>query len=112
MRYFISGQTLSAGTWSHVAVVGDENRFRIYVNGELSMESDFQTTDGGNVEYLIGGLPDAGAYSGAVDDFAVFNVALENTEIKAIISKGVRGAFAVELGSKLVITWGALKSTF
>ena len=103
---------VSAGTWSHAAVVGDENNFRVYVSGELSVESAFQVTDGTNVTYILGGESGGESYSGAVDDFAVFNVALEDTEITAIMNGGVGFAFAVESEGKLATKWAALKSAF
>jgi len=103
---------VSAGTWSHAAVVGDENNFRVYVNGKLSVESAFQVTDGANVTYLLGGQSNGESYSGAVDDFAVFNVALADTEIAAIMNRGVGSAFAVESEGKLATKWAALKSAF
>ena len=46
-----------AGQWTHVAVVGDQTNFRIYVNGALTQESAFQITDGTNVTYYVGGDP-------------------------------------------------------
>jgi hypothetical protein len=103
---------VGAGTWSHAAVVGDESNFRVYVNGKLSVESNFQVTDGANVTYLLGGASGGESYSGAVDDFAVFNVALEDAVIEAIMNGGVDAALAVESEGKLATKWAALKSAF
>jgi len=44
-----------ANQWTHVAVTGDGTSFRIYVNEVLTQESAFQTTDGQNATYYIGG---------------------------------------------------------
>ena len=99
-----------ADAWSHAAVVSDAKNFRIYVNGELSKESDFQQTDGANVTYFVGGQSGGESYSGAVDDFAIFATPLKETDIKLIMDKGVTGGTAVELADKLATQWAVLKS--
>ena len=103
-------EVVAADTWTHFAVVGDTTNFRIYVNAELSQESDFQTTDGINANYYLGGDPDhlAESYSGAVDDFAIFTEALGEVDIMAIKDKGV--TTAVESKGKLATKWATLKS--
>ncbi len=75
-----------ADQWTHVAVVGDGTNFRIYVNGALSQESAFQTTDGSNATYYIGGDPTwiGESYSGIIDDVRIYNVALSAEEIEAL----------------------------
>jgi len=100
---------VDADTWTHAAVVSDKKNFRIYVNGELSEESNFQQTDGANVTYFIGGQSGGESYSGAVDDFGIFNVPLKETDIKLIMNEGVIGGTAVELRSKLATQWAVLK---
>jgi len=74
-----------ADQWTHVAVVGDGTNFRIYVNGALSQESAFQTTDGTNATYYIGGdPPTAGeSYTGMIDDVRVYNHVLSEDDIMA-----------------------------
>ena len=73
-----------ADQWTHVAVTGDGTNFRIYVNGALSQESAFQTTDGENTTYYIGGDTNFGeSYSGMVDDLRVYNHVLSEDDVKA-----------------------------
>jgi len=74
-----------ADQWTHVAVVGDGTNFRIYANGELSQESAFQTTDGSNATYYIGGDPTTTgeSYSGMVDDVRVYDHVLTEDDIMA-----------------------------
>jgi len=74
-----------ANDWTHVAVTGDETNFRVYVNGAVSQESAFQTTDGTNVTYYIGGDPGSTgeSYSGIVDDLRVYNHALTEEDVAA-----------------------------
>jgi len=75
-----------ADQWTHVAVTGDGTNFRIYVNGTLSQESAFQTTDGSNATYYLGGDPTwiGESYSGMIDDVLIYNVALSAEEIEAL----------------------------
>ncbi|MFH1884763.1 MAG: LamG domain-containing protein [Planctomycetota bacterium] len=74
-----------ADQWTHVAVTGDVTNFRIYVNGALSQESAFQTTDGTNATYYIGGDPTwiGESYTGMIDDFRVYNHVLSEDDIKS-----------------------------
>jgi hypothetical protein len=74
-----------ADQWTHVAVTGDGTNFRIYVNGALSQESAFQTTDGANATYYIGGDPTYTdeSYSGIIDDVRVYNHVMSEDDIRA-----------------------------
>jgi hypothetical protein len=74
-----------ADQWTHVAVTGDGMNFRIYVNGALSQESTFQTTDGTNAIYYIGGDPRwiRESFIGMIDDVRIYNMALTGLEILA-----------------------------
>ncbi|MBW7990689.1 MAG: LamG domain-containing protein [Planctomycetes bacterium] len=73
-----------ADQWTHVAVTGDETNFRVYVNGALSQESAFQTTDGENETYYIGGDTNFGeSYSGIIDDVRVYNHVLSEDDVRA-----------------------------
>ncbi|HCO92588.1 MAG TPA: hypothetical protein DIU00_01335, partial [Phycisphaerales bacterium] len=80
-----AADVVPASQWTHVAVTGDGTNFRIYVNGALSQESAFQTTDGENTTYYIGGDPGAGgeSYSGIVDDLRIYNHVLSEADIAA-----------------------------
>ena len=107
---------VAANKWSHVAVWGDAKNFRIYINGTLSKEAAFQKTDGANVNYYLGGDPPTTgeSYSGAVDDFAIFNEALKEADVVAIKNNGVGGVItsAVDPSNKSASTWAGLKSAF
>jgi hypothetical protein len=74
-----------ADQWTHAAVTGDGTNFRVYVNGELSQESNFQTTDGENATYYIGGDPTTGgeSYAGMVDDLRVYNHVMTEDDIRS-----------------------------
>jgi hypothetical protein len=75
-----------ADQWTHVAVTGDKTNFRIYVNGALSQTSAWQTTDGSNATYYLGGDPGTAgeSYAGMADELRVYDEALTVEKIKAI----------------------------
>ena len=82
-----------ANEWMHVAVTNDGNKIRIYANGDLAAETDFQETDGRNTIYSIGSrypITYQEAFAGWIDDFAIFSRALSEGEIKRIIQVGVK----------------------
>jgi hypothetical protein len=100
---------VDANTWTHAAVVSDAKNFRVYVDGELSKETPFQETRGNNGEYMIGGYAGGESYSGAVDDIAVFNEPLTETDIQSIMENGIDKFLSVSPQGKLAIQWGGLK---
>jgi len=73
-----------ANEWTHFAVTGDGTNFRVYVNGAQSQESDFQTTDGLNATYYIGGDPTwlGESYSGVIDDMRIYNHVLTQADVE------------------------------
>jgi hypothetical protein len=105
---------IEADKWTHVAVLSDEKNFRVYANGELIKESDFQKTDGGNEVHYLGDTPfSAGQfYSGVIDDFAILTRPLTEAEIKSIMGRGVEAFTAIEPAGKLATKWAILKSAF
>jgi hypothetical protein len=80
-----AGGVVPADEWTHVAVTGDETNFRVYVNGALTEESAFQTTEGTNAIYYIGGDPTwtGESYSGIIDDFRIYNHVMTEDDIRS-----------------------------
>ena len=79
-----------ADTWIHVAVTNDGDKLRIYLDGEMVAETDFQETDGGNAFYFIGSRFTTGEnFVGSIDDYAIFSRALNRDEINSIMETGV-----------------------
>ena len=93
--------------WMHVLVLGDGDKFRIYADGEMVAETDFQKTDGGNLTYRLGGSGGE-TFAGIMDDVAVFSRALDEDEI-ALIMDSVETFLPVEPQGKLATQWGNLK---
>jgi len=78
-----AADVVPANQWTHFAVTGDGTNFRIYVNGALSQESAWQTTDGANTTYYIGGTAGGESYTGMVDDLRVYNHTLSEGDVRA-----------------------------
>lgn len=94
--------------WSHAVVQSDGKNYRIYINGELAKETDFQETIGANETYRLGGEGGEG-YGGAIDDAAVFSRNLSENEIAAL-GDGLDAFLSVEPNDKLTTRWGKIKS--
>lgn len=101
------GGVVKKDEWTHVVVQSDSKKFRIYVNGKMTKESDFQETRGANAIYRLGGEGGEG-YGGAIDDAAVFSRALDENEIKTL-GNGVEEFLAVEPQGKLTTRWAHIK---
>ncbi|MDE0469633.1 MAG: LamG domain-containing protein [Candidatus Poribacteria bacterium] len=101
------GGIVEADKWMHVAVTGDGDKFKIYADGEIVAETDFQKTDGGNVTYRMGGSGGE-TFAGLLDDYAVFSRALDEDEI-SLIMEGVETFLPVEPQGKLATQWAKLK---
>jgi len=91
----VSGSTtLSADTWYHGAVTFSGNDVEIFLNGASdgtgtlsrnSMTSSLTFAGGTPATTAVGFSP----FSGLIDEFAVFDSVLSNTEITAIYNSGV-----------------------
>ena len=101
---------ISTEDWFHVAVVGDKSKFKIYLNGELKKETEFQETDG-EIETFFLAFDNRRwqeRYSGVMDEVCVFAESLSEDEIKSLM-EGVKKFLPVQIKGKLAVTWGDLK---
>ena len=83
----------------------------IWIDGKMEAEADFNEKDGygtGEGVFHIGRHYDRYT-AGIIDDVALFNVALEEEDMDAIMDNGVETAAAVEPVNKLTTTWGRIK---
>lgn len=88
--YIDSGVSVALNGWAHVALVQDETNVRIYVNGNLAnsvsdagapyMSNPNNATIGA---YVFGTA--VGFFNGLIDDVRIYNHALSQGEIQAII---------------------------
>ncbi len=101
------------GTWHHIVGVCEDLNVRMYLDGENIHESNQRAPfnfNGINEEDLrIGCAKGKPAYAfagGSIDEVAIWNRALSETEIRAVM----RGTlFAVSPKDKIATTWGNIK---
>ncbi len=78
------GNALPVGTWTHVAMVHDGTKDKIFINGALANEKDVAgALNSTNYPLGIGSNPiDGGNYfNGSLDDILIYNRALTDQEI-------------------------------
>ena len=91
----------------------DAGKASIWIDGKMDAEADFNTKDGyGTGEGVFHVARHYDRYTeGIIDDVAIFNVALEEEDIKFLMENGVETAAAVEPVNKLTTTWGRIKNS-
>jgi hypothetical protein len=79
--------------WNHYAFVKNEDETFIYQNGELLIEGFDMRPLNEITEFFVGVGPegDRRSYAGLIDDFGVFNTALDEAEINDIMMNGFSG---------------------
>lgn len=114
----LSQMLLPLDEWFHLAYVVTTGTMKCFVNGAITKETanaalkdlpgDTDTSD-----FLIGRTwEDQRFLGGAMDEVALFNVALSDDEIKRIAEDGlerVTGITAVDPTGKLATTWSKVK---
>jgi hypothetical protein len=114
---FAAGKTTPVNKWLHLAATGSKNGIIIYIDGERAGSTNNPyAPDPGNDDLSIGGCNEfANEYFvGLIDEVGIFNVALEDGDIKSIMEKGLRvalsGGSAVFSADRLAATWGNIKA--
>ena len=112
-----SGVASEIEEWFFVSATWDMVTLKIYVNGEFKGQSartgDLSPTV---VTAQIGRGEQtnltANAFNGIIDDVALFNVVLEEEDIKTLMDQGLKDALvaAVDLSGKLTTTWADVKT--
>jgi hypothetical protein len=110
----VQGNTaLQKSKWYHLAGTNnrEENKATIYLDGVKENEKDIDYDVMVTPKPLwIGNLGDHTLhFDGIIDDFAIFNVALTESEINNIMTKGLRMVTAVSPAGKLATAWGKIK---
>ena len=99
--------------WHFVAgrADADSGKVSIWIDGKMEAEVDFNKKGAygtGEGVFHIGRHYDRYT-EGIIDDVALFNVALEEEDIKFLMENGLETAAAVEPVNKLATTWGRIK---
>ena len=107
---------IEANQWYHAVGTYDFSTglAKIYVNGQFDKEISFTSDKNFTAIPVIIGSYGVGSYpfNGTIDEVVIFNVALEEGDIKAIMTKGIEratGMTAVSPSGKLVTTWADIK---
>ena len=89
----------------------DSGKASIWVDGKMEAEIDFNTKDGyGTSDGVLHIGRHYDRYTeGIIDDVALFNVALSEDDMDAIMDDGAETAAAVDPVNKLTTTWGRIK---
>ena len=99
--------------WHHVAVTYDMEFQRIYVDGVLDIQKEFNAKPDTNTDpLLIGRVHGADFMEGSLDELIILNVPLEEEDIMRLmggLEPIIKGA-AVNSSGKLIAIWGKLKA--
>lgn len=106
-------RSVRAGEFGHIAATYDGTEMKIYVNGELDVTQNRPAQNTDVVTPVLigarftGGKP-SDFFSGALDEVALFNVALTEEQIQEVM-EGLAPPEAVSASGKLASTWGSIK---
>jgi hypothetical protein len=116
-NYFDGGTPVELETWYHIAQTYDGSDLKLYVDGKedgsISFSGDIIVT---GQPVRIGGGANAGAAAyhtpGIIDEVVIFNVALEEEEVQALMNEGISSALAVSPAAKIAVCWGQVKGQY
>lgn len=115
-QWFVGPTSVDDDEWHHVASTYDGATRTIYVDGEVDAEQPATGTLGvAGIDLFIGGSadPDPRPGNGLINELGLFNVALEQEDIQAIMNDGLAsetGVAAVSAKDRLTTTWASIKS--
>lgn len=109
-----SGINAEAGEWHHTAVVvtegGGTDTVQLYVNGELSGAPFQAAMEDSEGSFFIGCHKDIiDLMDGIIDDVVLISKALDEAEVKDLMTNGVTAILAVGPAGKLTVSWGSIK---
>jgi len=105
--------------WQHIACTYDNESAKIYLNGVLKADNAKTGPINTAADQLTLGIRLTGDHTawfkGMIDEIAILDVALEESDIEAIAERGigsVLGIRPVEACGKAAASWGALKRQY
>jgi len=113
----VEGGAVKANEWTHVAGTYDGENIRTYINGKVAAEKKIAKKElvASNKTLSIGvrgDSKDVQWFNGLIDEVAIFDTALSEKEITAIVNakNGLPDLYlAVSPKSKLTTTWAEVK---
>lgn len=114
-RTFIVNSPVKADTWYHVTAtwVASKKALGFYLDGVSQTGVGTAPASPGVQKIInIGRRSDGNAdtyFNGIVDEFAIFNKALTEEEIKTLMNKGLKSVASITSLGKLTNTWGKIK---
>jgi hypothetical protein len=92
----LDGPAVNVGDWDHLAITYDDvaEVKKLYVNGELAVESNDAVAENDTKPLNIGAGGDTGTayfFKGDIDDIGLWNKALTQEEIQGVMNNGVAG---------------------
>jgi len=98
------------GTWMHVTGVYDGKEAKLFVDGQFDRKLAWK----GGLEakpnpIMFGSRGGGQLYNGFLDEMAIFDVPLEEGDIKGIFTKGFENLLAVSPEGRLTTTWAKIK---
>jgi hypothetical protein len=102
------------GEWTHVAATLEGSTLKVYVNGEEDGSGNSAGYASGlSKPFVIGKASwyDGSFFTGVIDEAALFNIALTESEIRNIMNSGLEGKADVSLAGKLTTAWANIKLT-
>jgi len=86
-----TGVHLPLNTWTHLAGTFDGSTYRFYINGTLAGTATGTLGPVNNAPLVIGTSGSCPGFAGLIDEVELFNRALSQAEIQAIVNAGSAG---------------------
>lgn len=110
----VKGSVPPSNKWIHVAATFDRTTGKVYTDGKLDASATTTESIGygaSNPRLFIGSWYGVERwFTGLIDEVAIFNVALEEKDIQAIMNQGLAEIAAVSPSGKLTTTWASIKA--
>ena len=115
-RRFIVQNNMRNKTWHHIVATGNDTSVKIYLDGEIvnppgllppAFRLNFNGINGEDLRIgCAKGKPEYAFENGTIDEVAIWNRALSETEIRTAMRGNL---LAVSLKDKIATTWGNIK---
>ncbi|MBT3267997.1 LamG domain-containing protein [Candidatus Poribacteria bacterium] len=107
----ISADAVLYGDWAHIAGTYDGETVKTWIDGEVNAEGALTGDAGPTTNNLRWSNDCCGGrmYDGVLDELAIFNRALTEDEMQALMNDGMEGALSVRPFGKLATQWAALR---